>query len=59
MSEKRKCEECGEELSGEVIKLQDLHCDAVYHYFCSEECAKEWLLHEASWEYIEEEEECS
>jgi len=51
-----KCEECGEELEGEVIKLQDLWCDAISHYFCSEECLKEFLVKSASWEYVEVEE---
>ena len=51
-----KCEECGEELEGEVIKLQDLYCDAVYHFFCSEECLKEFLVKSANWEYVDVEE---
>ena len=48
-----KCEECGKELEGEVIKLQDFYCDAVYDFFCSEECLKEFLVKSASWEYVQ------
>jgi len=48
-----KCEECGKKLEGEIIKLQDPYSDAVYHYFCSEDCLKEWLFEDAFWEYID------
>jgi len=48
-----KCEECGKELEGEAIKLKDLWCDTEDHFFCSEDCLKEFLVKSASWEYIE------
>jgi len=48
-----KCEECGKELEGEVIKLKDLWCDTEDHFFCSEDCLKEFLVKSANWEYIE------
>ncbi|MEM1540817.1 MAG: hypothetical protein QXJ07_05495 [Candidatus Bathyarchaeia archaeon] len=49
----KKCENCGGDLKGEVVKVQDLFCDAEYHYFCSEECAKDWLFDNWYWDYVD------
>jgi len=47
------CEYCGEKLVGDIIKLQDPYQPALFHYFCSDECAKEWLFENVAWEYID------
>ena len=47
------CEQCGKNLDGEIIKLVDPYQPALSHYFCSDDCAKEWLFENAEWDYID------
>jgi len=60
---KRVCEQCGKELSGEVVKVQDPYTNVKVHYFCDDECAKDWLFDYLNAEWVdldaEEEEDCN